>query len=295
MYKLNTKNMKKSTKQQNDLNFNLELIFELEKQGKNLKEISEILNIKKETLGFRLKKLNIKLKTNRSKFFKNHEYFDIIDNEKKAYLLGFIVADGCITEAKTKIGGVCKSLTLNNSIDDLEIIELLNYEIFNNSNNLKFTEKSVYRKKQCRFKVTSYHMIDTLINVYNITPKKTLDLNFQFPFEKIPQNLQKHFVRGFFDGDGCISKYTKTITKRFSLVFTSEIFMYQINNILKKEIPEISITINKKIGKTINYYITNISLGGNKLEKMYNYLYDDSTIFLKKKKQKFNLQNTVLN
>ena len=71
--------------------------------------------------------------------------------------------------------------------------------------------------------------------------------------------------------------------------------MYQINNILKKEIPEISITINKKIGKTINYYITNISLGGNKLEKMYNYLYDDSTIFLKRKKQKFNLQNTVLN
>lgn len=286
--------MRKSSNPKNDLNFNLELIFELEKQGKNIKEISKIIDISEKSLQYRLKKLNIKLKTLSSKSFKNHEYFDIIDNEKKAYLLGFIVADGCIQLETTKQGGVTKSLVLNNSIDDYEIIELFHNEIFNNKN-VKFTKESIYRKKQCRFKITSYHMINTLIDTYKIIPKKTLDLNFQFPFEKIPQNLQNHFVRGFFDGDGCISKYTKTITKRFSLVFTSEIFMLQINNILKKEIPEISITINKKIGKTVDYYITNISLGGNKLEKMYNYLYNDSTIFLNRKKQKFNLQNTVLN
>jgi len=286
--------MRKSSNPKNDLNFNLELIFELEKQGKNIKEISEILDIKKETLIYRLKKLDIKLKTNRSKKFKNHEYFDIIDNEKKAYLLGFIIADGCIRIETTKQGGITKSLTLNNSIDDYEIIELFYSEIFNNKN-VKFTKESVYRKKQCRFKITSYHMIDTLINTYKIIPNKTLDLNFEFSFDKISEDLQSHFIRGFFDGDGCISKYTGSEIKRLSFIFTSENFMLQINNILKKQIPEISITVNKKIGKTVNYYITNISLGRNKLEKVYNYLYKNSTIFLNRKKQKFDLQNTVLN
>ena len=39
---------------------------------------------------------------------------------------------------------------------------------------------------------------------YNIHQKKTIDTNFEFPFKLIPKKLQRHFVRGFIDGDGYI-------------------------------------------------------------------------------------------
>ena len=39
----------------------------------------------------------------------------------------------------------------------------------------------------------------------NITPRKTYDLDFSFPFEFIPEQYIWDFIRGFFDGDGQIS------------------------------------------------------------------------------------------
>ena len=58
----------------------------------------------------------------------NEEFFDNIDSEEKAYLLGFFIADGCMQKEEKKRNGEIYSysyrFTLNNSIDDLEIIEL---------------------------------------------------------------------------------------------------------------------------------------------------------------------------
>ena len=35
---------------------------------------------------------------------------------------------------------------------------------------------------------------------FNIIPRKTYDLEFEFPFEKIPNKYLWDFIRGFFDG-----------------------------------------------------------------------------------------------
>lgn len=53
---------------------------------------------------------------------------------------------------------------------------------------------------------------------YNIHQKKTIDTNFKFPFELIPKNLQRHFVRGFIDGDGYIGNNGCKIISQLALL-----------------------------------------------------------------------------
>jgi len=54
----------------------------------------------------------------------NDRFFDEIDTEEKAYILGFLIADGCIKEEKRK-HKVSHRIAFNNSIDDKEAIELI--------------------------------------------------------------------------------------------------------------------------------------------------------------------------
>lgn len=60
---------------------------------------------------------------------------------------------------------------------------------------------------------------------YNITPRKTYDLDFEFPFELIPNEYIWDFIRGFFDGDGQISYSENSHQMTFALYGTSEKFM----------------------------------------------------------------------
>ena len=55
----------------------------------------------------------------------NDEFFDEIDCEEKAYLLGYLVADGCICVTPRKSGNNTYRISFNNSIDDKEAIDLM--------------------------------------------------------------------------------------------------------------------------------------------------------------------------
>ena len=83
--------------------FDPEQIKQLSAEGKNIKEIAEIIDIPGRRLGEMLKEFNIDI----SKGFTykvNDNFFDKIDSEEKAYLLGFFIADGCIQkEAKNEM------------------------------------------------------------------------------------------------------------------------------------------------------------------------------------------------
>lgn len=55
------------------------------------------------------------------KYKVNEDYFKLIDTEEKAYWLGFLYADGCVTQA-TKYS---KRLQVNLSIKDINHLEIL--------------------------------------------------------------------------------------------------------------------------------------------------------------------------
>lgn len=71
-------------------------IDELLHQGKTPKQISEILNLKTPTISSYIQKLGLKFRPNPG----NTHYFETIDSYAKAYILGFIAADGALVPAK---------------------------------------------------------------------------------------------------------------------------------------------------------------------------------------------------
>ena len=130
-------------------------------------------------------------------------------------------------------------------------------------------------------------MKDVLEKVYKISSNKTLDINFEFPIHLIPETLQGHFVRGFIDGDGYIGDNGFKNNISVSIIGTSIKFITLIGNLVAKN-TGMSYKIYEKIGKTCKYYHLKWSCDRvNKLEKitkLYNYLYNNATIFLSRKR-----------
>lgn len=121
---------------------NYEKVKELALQGKRVKEIAEELGIYYTTVSYILKSFNIKL----SKAQFNEYVFDNIDTEEKAYWLGFIYADGCISDnGSLEIGLIDKEhlekfrkfLSSKNPIRTKHYKEYTSYSIMNKSRHLR--------------------------------------------------------------------------------------------------------------------------------------------------------------
>ena len=127
-------------------------------------------------------------------------------------------------------------------------------------------------------------LINDLRTLYNIHPRKTYISNFEFPH--IPEEFERDFIRGFIDGDGSIGRH------HFSMICNSEIFAIQIRDKFLKAIPELKSYIYKENRKHTDYWSLHFSMNLKVAPKLYNYLYKDATVFLKRKEQ---VLNTVLN
>jgi len=125
----------------------------------------------------------------------NENYFNIIDSENKAYILGFISADGGVKD---------KVLTIAQSSKNGEILlEWIKNEL--NSNHILYLRK---RKKITHndayiLQITSPQIIEDL-NKYNILENKKY--NNEFP-NLLNIKYFKQYIRGYFDGDGCVGIY----------------------------------------------------------------------------------------
>lgn len=257
-------------------------------QGLTPTMVADKLGINRKNINYYINKYNIEVL---NKFYKylppKHDFFDNIDSEEKAYLLGFFLADGFLTN-NFRLG-------IENSIDDEEILLKFKENISPDAP-LRYRDRKdndIKRKKQVIFIITSEKMFNTLSKKYNIIQNKTYNPEFSFNFDLIPTNLVRHFVRGFFDGDGSISfyKYNKTIYFNFSFIMNSLNFCNQIAKLFSEKFDIIPVIYEKK-GKTCKYYTLRFSCDKNrytKMQEVYEYLYKDSNIYLKRKKEKFDL------
>lgn len=133
----------------------------------------------------------------KTKYTFNHSFFETIDTEAKAYFLGLLVADGCLSDIEVIIELASKDrhiiekfvscLEGNNKIHDKRkaTTNYLNRESFTSRLNLR-----------------SDKMIKDL---NNLGLERRKSYNTIIP--KIPEPLEKHFWRGLLDGDGHISFY----------------------------------------------------------------------------------------
>lgn len=123
-------------------------------------------------------------------------FFDNIDSEIKAYLLGFLYADGYLAN-DGRMG-------IRLQRDDEEIIHLIKTYICPQSNIEYTNNQNIKRKPQVSIRWKSSRMYSRLVELGFSIDKTHTPTNL---FNNIPNNMKIHFLRGFTDGDGHISAY----------------------------------------------------------------------------------------
>ena len=258
---------------QNQLNFDINDVIEDYNKGKSLAQLAKKYKTTANCLSRKLKQKNIEIinQQNRTKF--NENIFDSIDTEEKAYWLGFIFADGYIssinTGKKNKYGFEI-SLQLRDTNHLIKFNKFMQHE----KNNVK-TDSF-----RCRWSVVNKHLWETL-NSYGCTPRKSLTL--EFPNLEIfkDKSLIRHFIRGYFDGDGCISHQDKeqiipVISVLGTVDFLSTIQNYILMDncalIKNHDNNNVTFAIHRNAVKAIMFIYT---------------LYYKSNIYLDRKYQKF--------
>lgn len=216
-----------------------------------------------------------------SKYYYNKNFFEKIDNEKKAYWLGFLYADGCINEIFRD--GKPKGMTLEVSLsskDETHLEKFLN-DIESNVTIRKKIVKLNGKKYDCRrVTICCTKMCRDLIKL-GCTPRKSLTLTF--PNDSIvSKKLLNHFIRGYFDGDGCVYFNDITRTMKVILVGTKDILENIGHCLFENGIPVLN-RIQAK-GKAYESFI----YGYDVMNMVYNYLYMNSTVYLDRKYIKFN-------
>jgi hypothetical protein len=272
----------------------LKIFKELLDTGWNIKQAALKAGIPPKNVHYYINKFNWKASGKYRKFLINDTYFDVIDTEAKAYFLGFFIADGYLSvEKKITTKSTSFRICMNNSIDDLEVVKRFQEEI-SLYKEVEYRERilsNIIRKKQVCFRFSSKYMFDILVNKYNIIPNKTKNISFEFPFNEIPEKLVRHFIRGFFDGDGSFSD------NNLRLISTSLVFVNQLCDIIEKEFGVLR-NIYTVQGKTVVYYSFRFNSFRHKysfISRLHTYFYEDSTIFLSRKKDKIeNYLNTVV-
>ncbi len=185
------------------------------------------------------------------KFSVNENYFKKIDTEQKAYWLGFIYADG-------HNSGYELIINLQNS-DAAHLYE------FRKQINSEHPIKPRSDGRTTNYRVNSLKMCTDLDNI-------GCKIGSKFSTIRMPtlsQELYRHFIRGFFDGDGHISKTKSRVASIYS---SSTSFIVDLRKELNKN------NIQTK-GNAVNIGIYNIET----IVKLFHYLYDDSTVYLDRK------------
>ena len=195
----------------------------------------------------------------------NENFFDEIDNEEKSYWLGFLYADGSISSSQNGI-----ELSLKSS----DIHHLKKF-----SKSLDFQNKHIYQDDiRCRLNFCNKHMHNKLIEL-GCTPKKSLTLVFPTA-EQVPLDLIHHFVRGYIDGDGSVmvglNHRGERVQPRLSILGTESFLKDLITTMRWKQ---------NRITHPSGAF--QIEWGGKYVFQYLKDIYDNCTIYLDRKYQRF--------
>ena len=209
------------------------------------------------------------IKNKVQKYSFNENYFENIDTEDKAYFLGLIVADGCISEKSNSIKIIQKEHDI--------LFDFIKYIKFDGN---IFTSKS---RNISTVTITSPKTKSDL-NRLGIHSNKTMVIKYP----NIPENLQNHFMRGLFDGDGCISLRIdkRDNSQRGQVNICSGSYDF-IKEYYSRLVMYCNLSGRNKIRcPKGTYYV--VDWGGlSDVENIYRFLYKDANVFLKRKKETF--------
>lgn len=206
------------------------------------------------------------------KYTINEDYFDVIDNQDKAYWLGFIAADGYNREDRGYI-----EFRLHKQ--DIDILNKFKQCLSSNHN------IQIYKDTYCNLTIYSSKLSKKLAE-YGIIQNKTYSL--QLP--NIENSLFRHFIRGYFDGDGCFSVIKRNdrknpLSKTYQLNITG---MPEPLRIIQLHlIKNVNIVDNGLKSRVSKCAVTMHYSGKNVCKRILDYLYHDANLYLQRKYNKY--------
>jgi len=235
--------------------------------GKSIQAVADIFGTNYGAVYRLLKALRLTRshKSSIRKYVMNEDYFKKINSQNKAYILGFIMADGSINPEQRAV-----SIRLHHR--DKEVLDFIKSEICPDKP-LYIIKEHGWSAKQLFLLLSSVKMMNDLVRL-GCVPNKT----FKLKFPNIRVKYQSHFIRGYFDGDGCICMSTNNV---FSVI-GSKCFIKTLQGILMKKC-DLS-----KTKPAIQKGMAVLGYGGDiNVLKIANYLYKNSNFKLQRKYMKF--------
>jgi len=260
----------------------IEQASQMYENGMKYYQIARELGVDRKVVSYRLRQLgyesdkryvrNVPVeKLRKYDYTEAEKIFDKIDTEEKAYWLGFLYADGNVDEDQNTI-----SLAL--AEEDKAHVEA--FRSF-----MRLGEKKLHKKIRklndkdfvsYEFAMTS-EIIKCQLQRLGCKPKKTYDL--RFPSTKIvPKKFQRHFVRGYIDGDGSITNGTTSVIVLDVLGTKEFINSYQQwTGLHQNKIHPFCHTDN----------VVHSMYSGLAAIYILDKLYEDSTVYLKRKHDRY--------
>ena len=211
----------------------------------------------------------------------DYHYFDEIDTEEKAYWLGFLTADGWINKREDNNAGVTGIELQYGDINHLKKFNKSiggNYQITDRWRTCSLSKDKTKKYHMCCIRIFSITMYNSLVKL-GFTNNKSFD----FYIPKLEDKLIKHYIRGYFDGDGCLCFTNQS----FHITFVTA--SKQLNNdiaiILKHN--NFNFVEDKYINNfnTVMYRI-DICRNKDKIDFL-DWIYQDATIYLDRKYKKY--------
>ena len=190
-------------------------------------------------------------------------FFDVIDTEEKAYFLGFLYADGCNATNRNAV-------ILSLKEYDKEILEKLN-SLLQHKKPLGHTKSG-----QTTLLISNKHISQRLIEL-GCHRAKTYTLVFPSE-EQVPKYLVRHFVRGYFDGDGWVGKESICVVSTLD-------FCNSLAEILKEQF-NINCYIRARHPER-NNSIRMLELNKKSARTFLKWIYKDSNIHLQRKHDRY--------
>lgn len=194
-----------------------------------------------------------------------------IDTQEKAYLLGILGADGCMKQ-RGKYYCLSFGLTYSDREHVQRVASLISdrikvHDYFYPSN----------RKPMTYFEIGDSKLCLDLIS-HGIVPRKSKILK---PPSSIPSGLTRHYIRGYFDGDGSVFNTTRDGARVYAnCVGTKEILEFINQNF------QIFYDNNTSVTQSGQGELCHLKFSGKTAIAFLNYIYQDATIYLERKYDK---------
>lgn len=206
----------------------------------------------------------------------NESYFDEIDSSEKAYILGFIFADGNVSDGLDNHYRMRITLKAEDEGHLQKIKLALGFGGEVHIRSLKSKIRKEYNDNYmiAELSISNKHLIIRLKELGVVPAKSSVK---QYP--NIPKEFNRDFIRGYFDGNGCIySQSSRPNYPKIEFSSGSADFLKELIRIVKNDIPNLSDTTYQN--RKTNVRWTKV---GPQAKAIMSYLYNDSSLYLNRK------------